>query len=80
MNDARRYEQEARDRTEVAVAEATASTQADMLHEFFMIEQVAEHTVPNQQMEILNWKSLAQNAISKSPAQLVDVRPLQSGP
>ena len=38
-NAARQYEQEAHDRTEVAVAEAIAQTHADMLHELFRIEQ-----------------------------------------
>ena len=47
MNAAPQFEQEAHHRTEVAVAEAAAQTQADMLHEFFRIEQVAENTVAN---------------------------------
>ena len=33
MSAARQYNQEAHDRTEVAVAEASAETQADILHE-----------------------------------------------
>ena len=37
------YELEAHDRAEVAIAEATAQTPADMLHEVLRIEQVAEH-------------------------------------
>ena len=54
MNGARHFEHAAHDRTEVAVAEATAQTQADMFHELFRIEHVAEKTDSNQQMEILN--------------------------
>ena len=42
MHAAWQYEQAAADRSEVAVADATAQTQADMLHKIFRIEQVDE--------------------------------------
>ena len=48
MNAAQQNEQETRDRAEVVVAEATAQTQADKLHELSGIEQIAENTVSNQ--------------------------------
>ena len=51
---ARHYEQEAHDRAEVAVAEASAQTEADMLHKLSRIEQVAQSTDSNYQMEILD--------------------------
>ena len=38
----RQHEQEAHDRTEVTFAEAAAQTKAEMLHEWFRSEQVAE--------------------------------------
>ena len=61
---ARQFGQEVQDRTEVADAEATPRTQADMLHELFRIEHVAEPRISNQQVEILNqMNSLAENAI-----------------
>ena len=41
----RQYQQEAPDRTEIAVAAATAQTQSDMLHELFRIEQAVGKTV-----------------------------------
>ena len=49
LNEARQCGQAAHDRSEV-----TAQTQADILHEWFTIETVADNTVSNQQMEILN--------------------------
>ena len=62
VNAARQYEQEAHDRTEVAVAEATARTQADMLREVSGLSTLLT-TVSNQQMEVLNQMILvAQNA------------------
>ena len=61
---ARHYEQEAHDRAEVAVAEASAQTQADMLHELVSIEQVAQCTDSNHQMEILEpINSVAEHAM-----------------
>ena len=52
MSATRQHEQEAHDRSEVAVAAATAQSQADMLHELLRIEQqVAGNTVSNQQIE-----------------------------
>ena len=64
MNAARQYEQGARDRTEVAVPDATAQTQVDMLQEFFRIEQVAENTFAKQQVVISNqMNAVAEHAI-----------------
>ena len=41
-------------RIDIAIGAPTAQTQANMLHEFFRTEQVAENTISNQQLEILN--------------------------
>ena len=54
MNADRQYEQEAHDRTEVAVAAATAHTPADIVYYLSRIEPVSENTFSNQQMEILS--------------------------
>ena len=54
MNASQQPEQEAQNRAEVDVAEITAETQADVLHEFVRIEEVSENTLSNLQMQILN--------------------------
>ena len=47
-------------------------TQADMLHDFFTIEQVAENTFSNQQMVNLNqMKWVAENAMQWKRSLLI---------
>ena len=64
INEARHHEQEAHHRCDVACAEATVQTHADMLHKIFRVEQVARNTVPNQ-------RTLAEHAIPGKRSSLV---------
>ena len=52
FNAALHCEQESHDRAEVAVAEDTAQTRADMLHKVYKIEQDLDNTDSNHHMEM----------------------------